>query len=44
MAVWAGLDFALLASGIVALVLSLVWRRPNALMNLTLSNDDLTGT
>jgi len=42
MGVWVGLDFALLASGIVALVLSLLWRRPNILMNLALSSADLT--
>jgi len=42
MGVWAGLDIALLASGILVLVLSMVWRAPNVLMNLVLSPADLT--
>jgi hypothetical protein len=42
MGVWAVLDFTLLAAGIVALVLSLMWRAPNILMNMVLSNADLT--
>jgi len=39
---WAVIDIALLASGIVSLVLSIVWRAPNVLMNMVLSNADLT--
>lgn len=44
MGVWAVLDFLLLAAGAVALALSIVWRRPDILMNMVLSNADLTGT
>lgn len=43
MGVWAALDFCLLAAGAVALALSIVWRRPNILMNMVLSDADLTG-
>lgn len=42
MASWAVLDFCLLASGAIALALSIVWRAPNILMNMILSNADLT--
>lgn len=42
MGVWAILDFLLLAAGAVALALSIVWRRPDLLMNMVLSNADLT--
>jgi hypothetical protein len=43
MAVWAALDVLLLAAGVVALALSIVWRAPNILMNMVLSSADLTG-
>ncbi|RXW24924.1 hypothetical protein EST38_g937 [Candolleomyces aberdarensis] len=42
MASWAVLDVLLLAAGVVALALSIVWRAPNVLMNMVLSNADLT--
>lgn len=42
MGVWAALDFLLLAAGAVALALSIVWRRPDLLMNMVLSKADLT--
>jgi len=41
-AIWGFLDVCLLAAGIVSLVLSLVWRAPNLLMNMVLSRADLT--
>jgi hypothetical protein len=40
--VWAVLDVLLLASGAVALALSIIWRAPNLLMNMVLSPSDLT--
>jgi hypothetical protein len=43
MGVWAALDFLLLAAGAVALALSIVWRRPDLLMNMVLTTADLTG-
>jgi hypothetical protein len=43
MAAWAFFDFCLMAAGIVALVLSVIWREPNLLLNLTFSSADLTG-
>lgn len=42
MGVWAGLNFLLLAAGAVSLALSIVWRKPDILMNMVLSNADLT--
>ncbi|KAJ2916833.1 hypothetical protein MD484_g3590, partial [Candolleomyces efflorescens] len=42
MASWAVLDVLMLAAGVVALALSIVWRAPNVLMNMVLSNADLT--
>jgi len=42
MGVWAVLDFLLLAAGAVALALSIVWRRPDMMVNMVLSNADLT--
>jgi len=42
MIVWGVLDFLLLAAGAVALALSIVWRAENVLMNMVLSNADLT--
>lgn len=41
MGVWAALDFLLLAAGVVALSLSIVWRAENNLMNMVLSPADL---
>lgn len=43
MGVWATLSFLLLVAGAVSLALSIVWRRPNILMNMVLSTADLTG-
>jgi hypothetical protein len=43
MASWAILDVLLLASGVISLVLSIIWRAPNVLMNMVLSDADLTG-
>lgn len=42
MGVWAALDFCLLAAGAVAVALSIAWRAPNILMNMVLSDADLT--
>jgi hypothetical protein len=42
MGVWAFLDFCLLAAGAVALAFSIVWRRPDVLMNFVISSSDLT--
>jgi len=38
---WVLFDFFLLAAGILSLVLSIVWRAPNLLLNLTFSSADL---
>lgn len=43
MGVWAFFDFTLLAAGAVCIALSIVWRETNVLMNMVLSNADLTG-
>ena len=43
MVVWGALDFLLLAAGAVAIALSVVWRQPNILMNMVLSDKELTG-
>jgi len=40
--VWAFLDLLLLAAGVVSVALSITWRAPNILMNMVLSNNDLT--
>jgi len=42
MAVWVVLDFALLAAGVVTLALSIVWKSPDLLRNMVISNTDLT--
>lgn len=42
MAVWGVLDFSLLVAAIISIVLSIVWRAPNVLMNMVLSDADLT--
>jgi hypothetical protein len=43
MAFYGFVDLWLLAAGILALVMSLVWRAPNLMLNFTLSSSDLTG-
>lgn len=43
MAFWSLLDFLLLAAGGLSIALSIVWRKPDVLMNLALSNEFLTG-
>jgi len=43
MGVWTALDVLLLGCGVLALVLSMVWKAPNVLMNMVLSEADLTG-
>lgn len=43
MGAWAFFDFCLLAAGAVTIGLSIAWRAPDLLMNLVLSNGDLTG-
>lgn len=43
MGAWAFFDFTLLAAGIVSLVLSFVWRKPDLLLNLAITDADLTG-
>ncbi|KDQ60601.1 hypothetical protein JAAARDRAFT_554762 [Jaapia argillacea MUCL 33604] len=42
MGVWVFFDICLLASGVVALVLSITWRAPNLLLNMVFDNGDLT--
>lgn len=42
MGVWAFLDVALLAGGAFALAMSIVWRAPDVLRHMTLSDSDLT--
>jgi hypothetical protein len=41
MGVWVVFDLLLLAAGAVTIALSIVWRRPDVLMNMVLSNADL---
>ncbi|KAJ8469533.1 hypothetical protein ONZ45_g16860 [Pleurotus djamor] len=41
-AVWAFLALCLLVSGVVALAFSIVWRKPDVLMNMVISSGDLT--
>lgn len=43
MGCWAFVDAWLLAAGILSLVMSLVWKAPNLLLNFTISHSDLTG-
>jgi len=40
-AVWAALDFCLMASGVVCIAFSLIWRAPNLVRDLTISHMDL---
>jgi len=42
MGIWVALDFLLLAAGGISIALSIVWRAPNILMNMVLSEADLT--
>jgi len=42
MTVWGVLDILLLAAGVASIVLSIVWKAPNVLMNMVLSEVDLT--
>jgi len=42
MASWAFIDFLLLAAGGMSIALSIVWRAPNILMNMAISNEFLT--
>jgi len=42
MGCWAFVDAWLLAAGILSLVMSLVWKAPNLLLNFTLSHGELT--
>jgi len=42
MGCWAFVDAWLLAAGVLSLVMSLVWRAPNLVLNFTISNADLT--
>jgi len=41
MGVWAVLDFSLLAAGVASVVLSIVWRAPNLLVNMVLPSGNL---
>jgi hypothetical protein len=43
MGIWAFFDFTLLAAGAVSLALSIVWRKFDLLLNMVLSQADLTG-
>jgi len=42
MGVWAFLDICLLAAGIVSLTMSIVWRSPNLMLNMVISDRFLT--
>lgn len=42
MGVWVGLDFLLLAAGVVTIALSLVWRAENLMLNMVLTPNYLT--
>lgn len=42
MGLWALFDVCLLAGGVISIVFSVVFRKPNILMNMTVSNADLT--
>jgi hypothetical protein len=42
MAVWTFLDACLLVAGAISIAFSFVWRKPDLLMNMVLSNADLT--
>lgn len=42
MGIWAFVDVWLLAAAILSIVMSFVWRRPNLMLNFTLSSEQLT--
>jgi len=42
MTVWAFLDFCLLTAGGIAILFSIIWRAPDLLRNLVVSDEDLT--
>jgi len=42
MGVWAFLDFALLVAGAITITFSVLWRKPDLLMNMVFSPNDLT--
>jgi len=42
MGAWALFDVFLLAAGVLSIVMSIVWRAPNLLLNMTFSSADLT--
>jgi hypothetical protein len=42
MGVWAFFDIALLGSGVMAIVFSILWRKPDILLNMVISPMDLT--
>ncbi|KAK7043751.1 hypothetical protein VNI00_008363 [Paramarasmius palmivorus] len=41
MGIWAFLDFCLLGSGIIAIVFSILWRKPDILMNMVITEGNL---
>lgn len=41
--IWAALDFCLFAAGVVLIVLSFMWRAPDLVRDLVISDMDLTG-
>jgi hypothetical protein len=43
MAVWSVLDVALLGAGVFALAMSIVWRAPDLLLNLVVTDNNLSG-
>lgn len=43
MAFYGFVDLWLVAAGVLSLVMSLIWRAPNLMINFTLSSSDLTG-
>ena len=43
MGAWAFFNFCLLVAGVLTIAFSIAWRAPNLLMNLVISNSDLTG-
>ena len=43
MAFWAFTDLWLLAAAALSIIMSIVWREPNLMMNLTLNNSFLLG-
>jgi len=43
MAFWGVVDFCLLAAGAISVAFSIIWRKPDVLMNMVVSNADLNG-